>query len=49
MISTNVGVLLRDIFELLLNIFTYHLAENTPQKFLKILTKVLSRAQILTV
>ena len=41
MISVNVRILLEkwDIFELLLNILTYHLAENIPQKIHKILTK----------
>ena len=39
MISANVRVLLRDVFELLLNILTYHLAENVPQEILKILMK----------
>ena len=38
MIRANVRVLLgeSDIFELLLGILTYHLAENIPQKILKI-------------
>ena len=37
MISANVGVLLRDVLELLLNILTYHLAENILKKISEIL------------
>ena len=51
MISANARVLLEEcgIFKLLLNVPTYHLAENIPQKILKILTKIIQSTNIIHV